>query len=69
MTPFIVVMSDNKRPKYFVARKMVGAASYAVICTAQTEYNARQIATAMSATEEAREHDERTVVSLKRKRA
>lgn len=69
MTPFIVVMSDHKRPRYYVARRMVGHASYAIICTSQTDHNARQIATAMSATEEARVQDERNVVAIKRKRA
>lgn len=69
MSPFVVVMSDHKHPKYFVARKMIGNASYAVICTAHNEYNARQIATAMSATEQARVAEERTVVTLKRKKA
>lgn len=69
MTPFVVVMSDHKRPRYYVARKMIGQASYAIICTSQTEFNARQIANAMSATEDARVQSDRSIVPLKRKRA
>jgi len=69
MSAFVVVMSDHKHPKYFVARKMIGHESYAVVCTSTNEYNARQIATAMNATDEARHAEERTVVALKRKRA
>lgn len=71
MTPFVVVMSDHKRPKYFVARRMIGDASYAVICTTNTDFMARTIATSLSATEEARMQDERNIVPIKpsRKRA
>lgn len=46
---------------------MIGTGSYAVICTALTEYNARAIADAMSA---AAPIEERKVVAIKsRKRA
>lgn len=69
MSPFVVVMSDHKHPKYFVARRMIGKDSFAVICTSPNEYNARQIATAMSATEQARVAEQRNVVSIKRKKA
>ena len=67
MTPYIVIMSDHKRPRYYVGRKMIGAGNYAVICTALSEYNARAIADAMSA---ATLIEERKVVPIKtRKRA
>lgn len=67
MTAYIVIMSDHKRPRYYVGRKMIGTGSYAVICTALTEYNARAIADAMSA---AAPVEERKVVAIKsRKRA
>lgn len=69
MSRYVVVMSDHKHPKYFVARKMIGKDSYAVICTTFNEYNARQIATAMSNVQEVRDAVDRKVVTLKRKRA
>lgn len=72
MSPFVVVMSDHKHPRYYVARRMIGKDSFAVICTSPSEFNARQIAVAMSETENARKaQEERNVVSIKpaRKRA
>jgi GGDEF domain-containing protein len=69
MSPFVVVMSDHKHPKYFVARRMIGKDSFAIICTSPSEFNARQIATAMSATEKARaEEEQRNIVTLKQNR-
>lgn len=64
MSSYIVVMSDHKRPKYYVARKMIGHASYAIICTTLSDFNAHQIAMAMS---EARK-DERNIVPIKQSR-
>lgn len=68
MGQFVVVMSDHKRPRYYVARKMIGKQSYAVIATAQNEYNARSVTEAMNA--QAAISIERNVVPIKtRKRA
>ena len=55
MSPFVVVMSDHKHPRYHVARKMIGKDSYSIISTSFCEHYAREIATAMSATHQARE--------------
>lgn len=64
MSAYVVVMSDHKHPKWFVARKMIGNASYAVICVTRNETQARQIADAMTAA-----NRPSVVVPLKRKRA
>lgn len=70
MSPYVVVMSDHKHPRYHVARKMIGSDSFIIISTSQSEHYARSIATAMSAAEQAKIEAERKVVPLKtRKRA
>jgi hypothetical protein len=71
MSPFVVVMSDHKHPRYHVARKMIGSDSYIVISTSMSEYYARAIATAMSAAELEKINAERKIVPIKqvRKRA
>lgn len=71
MSPFVVVMSDHKHPRYHVARKMIGSDSFIIISTSQSEHYARSIATAMSAAEIEKINAERKIVPLKqtRKRA
>lgn len=68
MVKYIVVMSDHKHPKYYVARKMIGQNNYAVVCTARSQFDAERIASAMNGFDDEPKVEQR-VITLKRKRA
>ena len=68
MVKYIVVMSDHKHPKYYVARKMIGQNNYAVVCTTHSQFYAELIAGAMILVGD-EPKVEQQIVPLKRKRA